>query len=254
MSLFGKGINVEPQTQYVIVDAKQLPKFTKTREVKMERQEAIHKMYESFKGLLKCLVVQYFREKCPTKNDVVITICMGKKSGKNTPHLDVDKGNTKEWTLDQIINQYIKGVRGFNSVLANIPKFTVAETLRYLHTNPETRVNAPIEINDRTPFKPVLANRVLSKDAFVSVSNIIAKDVKFLEMLNVELSKFNPNLVLKVEEIVGDDSEVVLKGHQLNLSHRYINLVIRSIVEDSSSTVYDDDTTLLDTQDDILEV
>ena len=252
--MFGKGVNnTDSQAQYIIVDAKQLPNITKTREVKLERQEAIHKMYESFKGLLKCLIIQYFREKLPTKNDVIITICMGKKSGKNTPHLDVDKGNTKEWNLDQIINQYIKGVRGFSNLLANIPKFTVAETLRYLHTNPETKVTAPTAINEKTPFKPVLANRVLSRDAFVSVSNIIAKDVKFLESLSYELAKFNPNLVLKVEEIIGDDSEVVLKGHQLNLSHRYINLVIRSINEDDDSSSAYADPSLLETQDDMFE-
>lgn len=250
---------------YVLVKAP-MHKYKKNVQTMYEAEykKNVQTMYEKFKDLLRFQVCDFLRDNHDNLYDglVVMTIATGKKDSKDRkdkskPSLDIEKGNNADWSLEQTINQHIKGVGGYNKLLSNIPGFTVAETLRYLHTNPETRDNAPSMIDETTPFKPVLPNRVIIKkgekyaspreDVYVLVSKIIADDFKFLELLTQGLKKYNPGLTFMVESITGDDSEIVLEGNRLILSHEYINLVIR---DDSDNF----DGSFLPTQnDDVLE-
>lgn len=248
MSLFQEGLPYDDdQTYYVPVKAKQFLTSSniRTKDIRGERKDAIQKMYESFKTLLRCLIMRHFRKLSNTlkEGDVILTLSMG-KGGRKQPTLDVDKGNIEDWTLPDTLYQYFEGVRGHNKLDTNIPDFAVVETLRYLHSNPATKKNAIDEITKTTPFRPVLPNCVSSKGAFVSVANIIANDIKFLESINKGIKRFNPRFALEVKEIKGNNSEITLKGNLLILSHNYIDLVLKmtdeSVVNSGSDSKPDD--------------
>jgi hypothetical protein len=226
---------------YIPVNNKSLGLKTKDRNV------AIQELYESFKETLFKLIIGYFRD---TQNEfkdgeVILIIDMGKTK---TPTLNLDKGKEDTWSLEQTLNQYINGVKsgGINNI--NLPGFAVNETLRYLHTNPNTQKFAITEINDNTSFKPVLANKICKGDAYIVMNSIIPGDSKFIDKINMEITKFNPKFKLVTENVNGSDKSIIINNNKLTLSSSFINLVLR--VRDHSSNGSVRRIKLLQSQDD----
>jgi len=202
------------------------------------RMNAVSKLYTGFKINLLQILVGFIRDNYSTINpgDVVMTIDNGKE-GSPSPHLDLNKGDTKTWSMEQTLRQYIEGVRGYSRGLINMPDFVVNETLRYLHTNENTKKSAPVVINDTTPFKPVLPNCIrYGEEAFILLNKIFPKDIKYISDINRELRKYRPDLKLTIKNIIGDGSEIDVNGNKLNLCHSFTNLTIELVDDDSSST------------------
>lgn len=214
-----------------------------------ERQNAIKNLYVSFKEILLPLYTGYIRENIDTlrDGDVITTINIGQNrlsdvlkkdfDGK-LPELNLNKDRNLNdtWNLQQILDQYISGVKGGHEFLRTLPNFAINETLRYLHVNPQTRPNAPEEITQKTSFKPVLPNKICQKGAYVIMTKIIPADSDFLKTINTKIAKYNPNFKLVVEEVPADNTFVVLNGNKLTLSSNFVNLVLRiDGAEESSS-------------------
>ena len=202
-----------------------------------QRRNAVSKLYTNFKVSLFQILIGFIRNNYETFqiDDVVLTIDNG-KDGSSSPHLDLNKGDTKSWSMEQTLRQYIEGVRGYSKKFINMPDFVVNETLRYLHTNIITKTSAPTVIDEKTPFKPVLPNRIhYGEQAFVSLNKIFPKDTVFINSINRELKKFCPDFKIVIETIIGDGSEINVKGNKLILCHNFTNLVIKKIENDSSS-------------------
>lgn len=235
---------------YIPVDARQIASSS----TKTQRNSSINNLYETFKLKFRCLIMDHFRKHFNdfNNNEVLLTIDIGKdtKNKKSHPNLDLGKGDTYSWTMEQTLNQYLEGVPGYNKLLTNMPDFVVNETLRYLHTNKDTKDTAPTKIDENVPFKPVLPNCIKNDGAFIILTNIIPDDSKFLDSLNHEIKQFNPNFKLVIEKVRGNGTEIILSGKPLILCHTFINLVLKFDEEsDDSSTVTIAD--LLKSQNDI---
>jgi hypothetical protein len=202
-----------------------------------QRRNAVMNLYTGFKTSIFHILIGFFRSNYESfqENDVIMIIDNGKECG-TSPHLDLNKGDTKTWSMEQTLRQYVEGVRGYSKKLINMPDFVVNETLRYLHTNTRTKGSAPMVINENTSFKPVLPNRIhYGEQAFVSLNKIFPKDIMFITSINRELKKFRPDLKIVIETVTGDGSEIDVNGNKLILCHNFTTLVIKKIDDDSSS-------------------
>jgi hypothetical protein len=213
-----------------------------------ERRDAIKNLYNSFKSILLPLYTGYIRNNIDTltDGDVVTTINIGqnnfsdiinKEFDGKMPELNLNKDRNLDdtWSLQQILDQYISGVKGGHEFSRTLPGFAMNETLRYLHVNPSTKETAPVEISQKTSFKPVLPNKICQKGAYIIMTNIIPADSDFLKTLNAKIAKLNPNFKLVVEEVPSSNSYVVLNGNKLTLSSSFVNLVLR--IEGTKRTV-----------------
>jgi hypothetical protein len=206
--------------------------------IKQDRQDNISNLYNNFKQNIFHIIIGYIRDNYESlqDNNVILTIDNGKE-GNSPPHLDIKKGNVRTWSMEQTLRQYIEGVPCYSKKLINMPDFVVNETLRYMHTNINTQETAPMVINDKTPFKPVLPSRINhGNNSYILINNIFPKDTMFIDNINRELNKFRPDLKISIETIIGDGSEIDINGNKLILCHNFTNLVIKNIEDDSSST------------------
>ena len=224
-------VRQQQSVYFVPVSASHLTSQTAVKPMQADlKKDAINKMYETFKQLLRCKIIHRIRELLPELKDhnVLLTLSLGRNSNQSAkPNLDIDKGNTTEWSLEDTLYQYFKGVPGNNNALTNLPPYVLVETLRYLHSNPGTKASAPTALTENTPFRPVLPIRVCHNGAYVDIWKIMPNDKIFLDSLNEQIHKILPDFELAYETIKGDGSSVVLNGKTLNLVHTYMSLVLQ---------------------------
>lgn len=191
-------------------------------------------LYEKFKQMLLPLIVGHVRDNYDTltNDETILVVALGKNNlvddSKKIPTLDLNRGNKDgTWSLEQTLNQYIKGIKGGNSILRNISGYVINETLRYLHTNPDTQSDAPNEINEMTSFKPVMPNKICKDKAFIIMSNIFPADNQFLAKINSEIAKINANYEIVIKEIKGIEKSIIINDNTLTLSNNFICLSLK---------------------------